>query len=191
MNINISNSNANIWKNNAIFFLDMGKKNGYSQRFLAKRFDLGIGTLTDYRKGIVPKREKNFEKFAKLCSFVLNIPYDLFENGQALLKKDFSKIIEERNLQKDKTPSSTDIKGSGRVDDILAIAPISTSEIIFILSLRNISGSVYDEVPEISLKHLRSIYKMVEGDVNVLASIKNIVEYRERRQNDKGEINER
>ena len=78
---------------NIKFFL---QKLNLLQKDLAKLAIVDEGTISNMIKG-KSVAKLNLKRVAYALSQKTNIPYELFEDGQALLKKDFSKYLRNRN----------------------------------------------------------------------------------------------
>ena len=81
---------------------------GIKQNVVAKYLAVDNSTIWKWKHGTIPQNAEMIIKIAKYFSEKCNIPYPLFENGQALLTKDMSQILDsqERNLQVKQLPVS-------------------------------------------------------------------------------------
>ena len=74
---------------NFIFFVS---KTGKTQKLVSQELHITESTIWQWRHGRKPNRN-NLMRIAEYFSKELNIPYSLFKDGQALLTKDFEKIL--------------------------------------------------------------------------------------------------
>jgi len=147
--------------NNFNFFWNL-RNNQLSQKEVYRRYRISESTLIDLRKGkTVPKQDDLFRKLARFCSDVSGIPLSEFDEGRALLEKDFKKIYEnyakERKLQDTESPSFKDQSGrtlKGLVSEKSpSVEKLSTLEQELPYIIREIvSGSIDSPTPSATLK---------------------------------------
>jgi transcriptional regulator with XRE-family HTH domain len=73
-------------------FIFLVNKTGKTQKLVSQELHFTESSIWQWRHGRKPNKN-NLKRISEYFSQQLNIPYSLFEDGQALLTKDFEKIL--------------------------------------------------------------------------------------------------
>jgi len=139
----------NLFTKNFVYLLGLS---GVKQNFVASQLSVDKATIWKWKNGTHPQNLSMLVKISKFFSEKLNIPYSLFENGQALIEKDFEKIIKdhsaERSLHINESINEPDRRGKDLPTGTQPPEPnLTTDEIEFVRTVRTLHGKETDPIP--------------------------------------------
>jgi len=118
------------------------QKGGIKQNYLTSRLNISQGATWRWKEGSIPQLA-TLKNLAEFFSQALNIPYELFRHGQALLEDDFELIIKNlSNVRKNET-SATNLQYKQESISPDECEPLSQDEIEFLLQLRKGARTKY------------------------------------------------
>ena len=183
------NYNESLFVNNLNFFIDIIKEMQKIGKYRMKDFAHAIGispsTLTGWKNLRRNPTRINLKRLSEYISQILNIPYDLFEDGNALYINDFSEIYKlhleqslhnKQNIKLDKY--STDNYSINEKLPDYESAQYSKEEKTILPFLRFINGGPLSEP---TIKRLKRFLELVQLDSDVQLSLTATLEAAERR----------
>lgn len=130
-----------LFKKNYAFLIDAI---GVPQKQMSIETGIPTSTLSRLRTTGSTPRPSTLTKLARFFSKHLNIPYDVFDNGQALLTKDFTM---ERNLRINRENNGKASEAFGSPDENHPLVPkLTDSEKAFVIRLREIYVDRYEPI---------------------------------------------
>ncbi len=134
---------------------------GQTQRVALEFLGFTEAAVYQWKQGSKPS-SGNLRRIARYFSETLSIPYDLFEDGKALLEKDFEKIfkengIEAHSLQSKKAEPFGVPKSNLVTDENTSLGEISDHEKAFLASIRRL----FNNRPDIPASE-KSLSQIVE-----------------------------
>jgi transcriptional regulator with XRE-family HTH domain len=130
----------------------------------AAEINISEASIYYWGKGKVPT-SNTLKRIANYFSETLDIPIGIFEDGKALLTKDFSKMFPAQILpkvKKDHAVRSSDISYQAG-NETLDLQSVATQELSFIASLRKQAGSTQIPLDPSALQTLLEMSSLTGG----------------------------
>ena len=164
------------------------------QKEIADQLDVGESAISRWKSG-KPISKTSLKKIAKFFSRELNIPLDLFEDGKALLEKDFEKLLSESSYKSESNLQHTELP-AGNLPKIIGEMGENKSREQDLFSheralphyLRKVNGGL--PVPEASIGYLIEIFKLSDGSNVILKNLVGILEDLRDLKNDQDKANQ-
>lgn len=157
---------------------------GLKQKAIAKELQMDVATINRLIKR-PPKKGNSLQRVLKYISNLKNIPYDLFEDSQALQTKDISKILPnwEQSLLSFNNNAVSIVESHDKKNDIQPSGKeLTNHEIDLIYFFRQLKhGSKYLPLSETTIKRIQETIDIIGIDDEVQLSFLKFVSSTRRR----------
>ena len=157
---------------------------GITQRSIAETIGVTESAISMWKKGQIPGKN-NRKRFARYLAGTFDIPYSDFEDGQALITKDFSKIINKILANRQTNPyienkDSPSLQGTpGRGETRIAKEEITRRSARYDKFIRQLiylynkqkgleDSALFQDIPEASLSILIDYLRLINFDFEYL-----------------------
>ncbi len=155
---------------------------GMKLNIVADRIGVAESTIWHWGKGKIPYKT-TLRRIARYFSETLSIPYELFQDGQALLEKDFEKVLTEaRVLPTNKTSPIPPLQSFLSVGEKHPDIKISDHEKNFLMQIRRLSHQRSDiEASENALNEIVELLTLIgpgsDTHHSLVRTIRNLRQY--------------